>query len=135
MTPEALAYACSRLLDHGALDVYTVAGTMKKGRPGHVLIVLCRPEDEGKLARHILDETTTNGLRVHRCGKYFLAPVTERVQTRWGEVRIKAAEGFGVSHAKPEFEDVADLARKNRVPYRSVFEEALQRRKRNGEEE
>ena len=135
MTPEALAYACSRLLDHGALDVYTVAGTMKKGRPGHVLTVLCRPEDEGKLARHILDETTTNGLRVHRCGKYFLAPVTERVQTRWGEVRIKAAEGFGVSHAKPEFEDVADLARKNRVPYRSVFEEALQRRKRNGEEE
>ena len=33
------------------------------------------------------------------------------------------------------FEDVADLARKNRVSYRSVFEEALQRRKRSGEEE
>ena len=48
MTPEALAYACSRLLEQGALDVYTVAGTMKKGRPGHVLTVLCRPERRGE---------------------------------------------------------------------------------------
>ena len=63
MQPEALAHACSRLLEHGALDVYTLAGNMKKGRPGHVLTVLCRPEDEAALARQILAETTTNGLR------------------------------------------------------------------------
>lgn len=128
MTPEALAYACSRLLEQGALDVYTVAGTMKKGRPGHVLTALCRPEDEGKLARHILEETTTNGLRVHRCGKYFLTPGAEQVQTRWGEVRVKTAEGFGIRHVKPEYEDVAGLARENRLPYRTVFEEVLQQR-------
>lgn len=47
MTPEALAFASARLLDLGALDVYTVPGTMKKGRPGHVLTVLCRREQEG----------------------------------------------------------------------------------------
>ena len=29
MTPEALAFACTRLMELGALDVYTVAGTMK----------------------------------------------------------------------------------------------------------
>ena len=132
MTPEALAYACSRLLEQGALDVYTVAGTMKKGRPGHVLTVLCRPEDEGKIAHRILAETTTNGLRVHRCGKYFLTPGTENVETHWGEVRVKTAEGFGISHAKPEYEDVARLARENRLPYRTVFEEVL--RKRSGKE-
>lgn len=134
MTPEALAYACSRLLEQGALDVYTVAGTMKKGRPGHVLIALCRPEDEGKIARHILEETTTNGLRVRRCGKYFLTPGAERVQTCWGEVRVKTAEGFGIIHAKPEYEDVAGLARENRLPYRTVFEEVLRQREGNAEE-
>lgn len=31
MTPEALSFACERLLELGALDVYTVAGTMKRG--------------------------------------------------------------------------------------------------------
>ena len=118
MQPEALAHACSRLIEYGALDVYTLAGNMKKGRPGHVLTVLCRPEDEAALARQILAETTTNGLRVHRCGKYFLKPGIETV-------RIKTAEGFGIRHSKPEFEDVAELAKKNQIPYGRVFEDAL----------
>ena len=45
MTPEALAFASSRLLELGALDVYTTPGTMKKGRPGHVLTVLCQADN------------------------------------------------------------------------------------------
>ena len=125
MTPESLAFACSRLLDEGALDVYVTPGTMKKGRPGHVLTVLCAPEREGDLARHILTETTTNGLRVRRCGKYFLTPGAGQVQTQWGPVRLKLAQGYGVTHAKPEFEDAAELARKNGVSYQEVVGEIL----------
>lgn len=125
MTPEALAFACSRLLELGALDVYTVPGTMKKGRSGHALTVLCPPDQEEVFARHILAQTTTNGLRARRCGKYFLAPGTERVQTPWGEARIKKAEGFGITHRKPEYEDVAELARKHQVSCQKMSENIL----------
>lgn len=125
MTPEALAFACSRLLEAGALDVYTVPGTMKKGRPGHVLTVLCSPDREGELARCVLAQTTTNGLRSRRCGKYFLTPGAGQVQTQWGPVRVKLARGFGVTHAKPEYEDVAALAQANGLPYSAVVEDAL----------
>ena len=120
MTPEALSFACTQLLERGALDVYTVPGTMKKGRPGWVLTVLCAPEREGALARNILAQTTTNGLRVRRCGKYFLAPGADRVQTQWGPVGLKTAQGFGITHIKPEFEDAAKLAREHQVPYQTV---------------
>ena len=123
MTPEALAFACTRLMELGALDVYTVAGTMKKGRPGHVLTVLCGPEREADMARHILAETTTNGLRVRRCGKYYLEPSFDRVQTPWGEVRVKRAAGFGVTHVKPEYADVAAIAEQQGIPYQRVIEE------------
>ena len=125
MTPEALSYACRRLLELGALDVYTVAGTMKKGRPGHVLTVLCPPEEEKRLARCIFEETTTNGVRSRRCEKYYLSPGSETVQTRWGEARIKTAQGYGVRHVKPEFEDAAALARANGVSYGEAVEEIL----------
>ena len=125
MTPEALSFACSRLLELGALDVYTVPGTMKKGRPGHVLTVLCPPDQEEVFARHILAQTTTNGLRARRCAKYFLTPGTERVQTPWGEVRIKKAEGFGVIHRKPEYDDVAELARKHQTSCQKMTEMIL----------
>lgn len=127
MTPEALAHACARLLEQGALDVYTVPGTMKKGRPGHVLTVLCSPEREEDLAGCVLRETTTNGLRSRRCVKYFLEPGTETVETTWGPVRVKTARGHGAAHAKPEYDDVAELARENGVPYGAVYREALGR--------
>lgn len=123
MTAEALAYACARLFELGALDVYTTPGTMKKGRSGHVLNVLCEPEQEESLARNILKETTTNGLRVRRCGKYYLEPSFGKVQTSWGEVRVKRAEGFGVTHIKPEYADVAAIAEQQGIPYQRVMEE------------
>ncbi len=100
MTPEALAFASSRLLELGALDVYTTPGTMKKGRPGHVLTVLCQADKEQDLARHILEQTTTNGLRVRRCGKYFLHPDFRVIESQWGPVRIKTAEGYGVRSSR-----------------------------------
>ena len=70
MTPEALSYACGRILEAGALDVYTLPGTMKKGRPGHVLTVLCEEGNEEEMVRKIFRETATNGVRARRCEKY-----------------------------------------------------------------
>lgn len=116
MTPEELAFAASRLLELGALDVYLTPGTMKKGRPGHVLTVLCDPLREAEFARLILRHTITNGLRARHCAKYFLKPGQEETETPWGTVRIKTAEGFGVTHRKMEFEDAAALARKHDIP-------------------
>ena len=125
MTPEALAFACARLLEGGALDVYTTPGTMKKGRPGWVLTVLCDPYLENDIIRQIFTHTSTNGLRSHLSMKYFLKPRREQVQTQWGPVGVKLAQGFGVTHVKPEFEDVAALARTRNLPYRAVFEDAI----------
>lgn len=127
MTPEALAFACARLLEAGALDVYTTPGTMKKGRPGHVLTVLCAPERKQALVRSIFTHTTTNGLRARLSEKFFLTPGMEQVQTQWGPVRVKLARGFGVTRAKPEFEDAAALAKTNGLPYQAVFEDALRK--------
>lgn len=127
MTPEALAFACQRLLEAGALDVYTTPGTMKKGRPGWVLTVLCDPGRDQELIRQIFTHTTTNGLRLRLSEKLYLAPGIRQVQTQWGPVRVKVAEGFGVTHAKPEFEDVAALAKANGLPYQTVFQDAVRR--------
>ena len=123
MTPEALAFAAARLLELGALDVYTVPGTMKKGRPGHVLTVLCEEDQEAELARAVLEQTTTIGLRVRRCGKYFLTPGSRTVETPWGPVQVKTAQGFGVSKAAPEYESAAAIARANGLPIQTVLQE------------
>ena len=96
---------------------------MKKGRPGHVLTVLCEEDQEAELARAVLEQTTTIGLRVRRCGKYFLTPGSRTVEIPWGPVQVKTAQGFGVSKAAPEYESAAALARANGLPIQTVLQE------------
>ena len=124
MTPEALSFACQRLLELGALDVYTLPGQMKKGRAGWQLTVLCDPAREEEFARHIFSHTNTNGLRALRCGKYYLAPSGKTVDTPYGPVSIKQAQGMGVTHTKPEYEDVARIAREQNLPLSQVWSAA-----------
>ena len=72
-------------------------------------------------------QTTSNGLRVRRCEKYFLEPSSGPVETQWGPVRVKYARGFGIRHAKPEYEDASALARENGISYQQVLEEVLRK--------
>lgn len=125
MTAEALAFAGERLLDDGALDISTSPITMKKGRAGIAFTVLCKPKDEERIARKILFETNTNGLRVRRCKKYILTSGIREIETSYGPVRIKCAEGLGIYREKPEYEDVASIAKKELLPFDRVWKDIL----------
>ncbi len=107
MTGEALSFAADVLREAGALDVSMIPIQMKKGRPGSMLVCLCRPEEANKFAKLILKYTTTFGVRRNDCPRYILCRTTEVK----GEVRIKTGSGYGIIKAKPEYEDLADLAR------------------------
>lgn len=125
MTAEALAFAGERLLEMGALDISTAPLTMKKGRPGVAFTVLCSPKDEARMAQAILRETTTNGVRSRRCGRYLLPPFHRTVETSYGPIRIKCAGQGDIRHEKPEYDDVAAAARKSGLPFRQIWEEVL----------
>ena len=100
MTGEDLAFACDRLRAAGALDVSLAPLLMKKGRPGHLLVVLAPPGLADALAAAILRETSTFGVRRVDCMRYELA--REIVP---GDVRVKVGRGYGVEKSKPEFAD------------------------------
>ena len=48
MTPEDIAFACETFFENGALDVYTVAASMKKSRYGVVLTCMCKKGRQGQ---------------------------------------------------------------------------------------
>ena len=125
-TPQALAFACERLFAAGALEVYTTPVLMKKGRAGHALTVLGRPEDLQALAEVLLRETTTLGLRHRLERRIELARRLEPVDTPHGTIRIKVGTRDGeVLQAWPEYEDCAAAAKKTGVPLREVQAAAL----------
>ena len=65
VTGETLAHAVEALLDDGALDAWVTPVLMKKGRPGHVVSVLCDPVLVGELRHRLEHETGTLGVRAH----------------------------------------------------------------------
>ena len=126
MTPEAIGYATERLLEGGALDVFTIPIGMKKNRPGVLLTCLCHEEKKEELVQLMLLHTTTLGVRECVCQRYILAPKQEAVHTPYGEVRIKVGEGRGIYKQKPEYEDVKRAAQQFNVPFAKVQNCALE---------
>ena len=111
MTAEELGFAMEAILAAGALEVYTVAAGMKKSRPGTILCVLCHEDAKETLVRVIFRNTTTIGVREHRCSRYTLKRSFETVQTPYGDVQKKLSSGYGVTREKYEYEDLARIAR------------------------
>ena len=104
MTGEDLALACDRLrAEPGALDVSLSPLQMKKGRPGNLLRVLCKPETADALAAAVLRETTTIGVRRVDCARY---EMRREIRVEDG-VRVKHSAGYGAEKSKTEFDDRA----------------------------
>jgi len=111
MTGEAIAFACERIFDAGALDVLTVPATMKKGRPGVVLLALCAPGRKDAVTAAIFRHTSTLGVRETICRRSVLSRSEETVALPDGStLRRKVSEGFGVKREKVEYDDLAAYA-------------------------
>ena len=126
MNPQIYGYFLEKALAAGALDVFTTPVQMKKNRPGMLVTVLCKPEDEAKFHEMFFRETTTLGVRTYTAGRRVLARQWETVHTAFGDVRIKVARLNGhIRQASPEFEDCRKLAEAKNVPLQRVMDEAM----------
>ena len=123
MTGEALGFAMEALLGAGALEVFYTPVQMKKNRPGVWLHCLCKEEEAEKFARLIFQHTTTIGIRRAVYDRYVLNRAERAAASPWGEVRMKVSEGYGVSRAKPEFDDLARIAREKGITVEEVRKE------------
>jgi pyridinium-3,5-bisthiocarboxylic acid mononucleotide nickel chelatase len=123
---QLVARAIEAALEAGALDAWAAPLTMKKGRPGLLLGALATRERRDEVARVLLDETTTLGVRLHPVDRIELDREIRTVATRWGEVRVKVARRAGAAvGAHPEYEDCLARAREHGVPVKEVLAAAL----------
>jgi uncharacterized protein (TIGR00299 family) protein len=126
LSPQVLAHTAQLALDQGALDVMSAPVTMKKGRLGTLLTVLCKPADTDRLQHLLFRETTTLGIRVREENRVVLARETTAVQTEFGVIQVKAGSWQGEEwNAAPEFEDCRRAAAAFQVPLKTVMQAAL----------
>jgi pyridinium-3,5-bisthiocarboxylic acid mononucleotide nickel chelatase len=126
LSPQVLAHTAQLAMEQGALDVMSAPVTMKKGRLGTLLTVLCRPDDASGLQQLIFRETTTLGIRVREENRVILAREITAVETDFGVIHIKIGSWQGEEwNAAPEFEDCHRAAAAFDVPLKTVMQAAV----------
>ncbi|MGD1012360.1 MAG: nickel pincer cofactor biosynthesis protein LarC [Acidimicrobiales bacterium] len=116
VTGETLAHTVGALLDDGALDAWVAPVLMKKGRPGHVLNVLCDPVLVGDLRHRVEEETGTLGVRAHTVQRWAARRELLEVEIDGYPVRVKVSPG----RVKAEHADAARVAGQIGRPLREV---------------
>ncbi len=120
-SPQVLGYALEKLMDAGALDAALSPLQMKKNRPGSLLRVIAKPEDQERLAQIIFAETSTLGLRIHAAERRIEPRSMVEVETPYGRIRGKlSAQGAFA----PEYDDCKAIAERTGTPLPRVLSAA-----------
>ncbi|WP_293027929.1 nickel pincer cofactor biosynthesis protein LarC [Natronococcus sp.] len=127
-TPEVLGSLQETLADAGARDVSIVPVTMKKSRPGHLVKVICKPEDRKRVARALAEETGTLGVREAGATHRWIADrefesVELELEGETYEVTVKiASDADGeVYDVSAEYDDAAAVAAETKLAIREVL--------------
>jgi uncharacterized protein (TIGR00299 family) protein len=130
MNPEITGYVHEKLFEAGAADVWVQPIQMKKNRPAILLSVICAPEREDAIARIILRETSTLGVRVTPVRRHEAQRESFTFESSLGPAAVKVKRLPGETpRAAPEYEACRKLAETHDLPlaevYRIVEREAL----------
>jgi uncharacterized protein (TIGR00299 family) protein len=121
LSPEYLDPLREALFAAGALDVQVWATQMKKGRVGFRIEVTAGPAQADQAAAALFRHSTTSGIRRHTAERVTLARREVEVTSADGStVRVKVLEGPDGPRVKPEYEDVAAVARRTGQPAHEV---------------
>ncbi len=128
VTGEVLGNLFDKLLSIGARDVVIIPVTMKKGRTGHIIKVITKPEHSAKIARVIMKETGTLGIRIIPTRHLFVADrrmdsVNIMFSDEVFDIAVKIAQDQSgeILHISAEYEDCRKVADKVGIPLKEVI--------------
>ncbi len=122
---EVLGYAL-RKIEEKVLDIFVYQGWGKKCRPSLTIRAIVRGERVGEVARMMMEETGSLGVRVERVERFvWRRDVFEKDVEVFGKVyRIRFKKGVRI---KPEYEDLRRIAEELQVPLIRVYEEVMRK--------
>ncbi|WP_462273625.1 nickel pincer cofactor biosynthesis protein LarC [Methanohalophilus sp.] len=131
VTGEVLGNLFDRLLDNGAKDVSIIPATMKKGRPGHIIEVVTNSNHSEELARIIMEETGSLGIRTIPTKHRYIADrkmgtVELEINDTPYQIAIKIActPDSGILHISAEYDDCKEVSKITGIAVREIIRKA-----------
>jgi uncharacterized protein (DUF111 family) len=122
---ELLGAAVERLLREGALDAWLEPIVMKRGRGAYKVCALVGSGERERLARLLMYETGTLGVRHLRVGRTVAERRSLMVELPYGRCRVKVGSLDGEDFiVAPEYSDAVQLAEKTGLALPQVYSDA-----------
>lgn len=94
---------------------------MKKNRPGVILNVICKENDEEKFAKLIFKYTSTIDIKKENISRYTLDRKIKEKNTEIGKIRVKKSSGYETQLKKSlEFEDIRKIADEKNISLEEI---------------
>ena len=127
MSGEQLGGLMERLLAAGAFDVSYTPLQMKKNRPAVQVMVICSLQEGDAMARLLLSESSTLGVRIQQVQRLKAQRSSELIETPFGPMLAKVKRlGTRILSAAPEYEACRRVAEERHLPLGEVYEVARQ---------
>jgi hypothetical protein len=127
---EILGNFVQTLEDEKILDIQIIPSITKKNRPGHIIKILCNPQNNFDLIYKTLRELGTLGVRYYTtkrvCVDRKLEKSTIEINHKNYELHFKISyiqmhDGIKVINVKPEFEDLKRISKQTRLPIKEIL--------------
>lgn len=122
---EVLAHTVDMLMGAGAKDVTIIPTITKKGRPSHIISIMCDSESASHLSNMLISETGTLGIRIRTSDRLVVSRqvITMKVRLRNKEfaVRCKIAKGAH-KQFKVEYDDIKAISAKLSLTFKQTEE-------------
>ncbi|MFX0038476.1 MAG: nickel pincer cofactor biosynthesis protein LarC [Promethearchaeota archaeon] len=111
------------------LDIQIFPSITKKNRPGHIIKILCYPEQTFNLMEKIIHELGTLGVRFNIINRVCISRKIERksieINEKIYEIAYKISftksdKGLEIVNIKPEFEDLKKISQDTDLPIKKV---------------
>lgn len=122
MSSEIYSYLYEKVLEEGALDIYTESIYMKKNRPATKVCILCQESDLDKFIEILLTETSTFGVRYNIYNREELKRKFEIIYTKYGKIKVKLGyHNNKLIKATPEYDECKLIAKNYDISLNEVF--------------
>ncbi len=128
VTGEVLGNLIDRLLEEGAKDVCIIPTTTKKSRSGHIVQVIAKPSNSSHLAKTIIEETGSLGVRIIPAKHRLTARRTiKRIQILINNkqytsgVKIATDLNRHILDVSAEFDDCKKIAKTTGIPLKHIM--------------
>jgi uncharacterized protein (TIGR00299 family) protein len=126
LDPRVWPSVLDDLLAGGAADAWLSPILMKKGRPAHLLSVLCGPDEVAALRDRVFAVTSTIGVRERAVRRWQLPRLGTSVELDGHAIAVKVSHRRGrIVQATPEYRDVLAAATALGRPVRDVLDAAV----------